>query len=428
MSRDRDFQRTNETAIDFARLRSLALVGELGVAAGDVNEAFGILQNAFGTQWLNDAAEDVPKGRALPFRRHPIGDLVSTAGVLQLSELIEVAGYLRDVASVQGVLEVIANLKTAAYRQTFFQLSFADMLAKSGAQLVRFEPPTEDGRLADIAAVIAGEAFHVECFRPTFRVIDPNEPVLLMQNVLDVCASAPIVISVAIDLSAELAAANRREIVGVVRRLVDDVVRRSSESSDIPTSLLTIPAGVVSVCRGLPVKAGSEPRFVAAPGFPRQNDRPRFFMRSGLVERNQVTGVHASYGEGVAGSHVAVWTREDEDEEPTASADEKLLKLARKLESKLSQTRADDSARLIAVDTAILRDVHALEAATVERVRGKLIHAHEGVRGLFLMKRDPTGDADRHHYLLRVLLPSTGPTMDSAFVSRFSRLPNVELV
>jgi len=429
MSRDKDFERTRETPLDFARLRALMLARQLGVSAGEVNEAFGILANALGIAWLNEAAEDVPNGRALPFRRHPIGDLVSTAGALQLSELIELAFYLRTTALIPGAAQVVANLKTAAYRQTFFQLAFADMIAKAGARLLRFEPPSDDGRFADIEALVAKEQLHVECFRPTYRVVDPNERVLLAQNILEVCRDAPIFLSVAIQLNCELTPSVRRDTVAVVKDLATDVVTRSAATRDMPTAMTETPSAVISVCRGLAVKAGSERRFLAAPGFPKANETPELFMRAASSAPSEVTGLYANFDKGIGGSHIAIWFHQDDPEEAKASPEEKLLKLSRKLERKLSQARAGNaSARLLAVDTAIVRDIKEIGGAAFARLRGKLLGSHRAVRALFLMKRDPLPNADRHRYMLRVLLPSEPPELDDAFVRCLSQLPNVELV
>jgi hypothetical protein len=156
--REPDFERTQESALEFARLRALRFAADLGVPGDAVNERFGILINAVGSEWLTAAAEDVPQGRALPFRRHPLGDLISTAGPLQIAELLELGLYLGDIADVPGSSDVVAALK-GQYRQTFFQLAVAYMARSAGATILRLEPPTSGGRLADLAMAIESQPY-----------------------------------------------------------------------------------------------------------------------------------------------------------------------------------------------------------------------------------------------------------------------------
>jgi hypothetical protein len=429
--RDPDFERTQESALEFARLRALRLAKDIGVSGDAVNERFGILINAIGLEWLTDAAEDVPQGRALPFRRHPIGDLISTAGPLQIAELLELGLYLGNIANVPGSSDVIAALK-GQYRQTFFQLAFAYMAKSAGATIRRLEPETSGGRLADLAMEIEGQAVHAECFRPTVAVPDNNELVFIARQALEVARGASIVVAVAIALKVDATPDVRREIVNGVRELVADVENRSGPSEpDFPTIAAESEEAIVSVCQALPVPAGTPPRFLVAPGFPPRGDTPDLFIRSSSGLASDLLGIEGGVDRGVGGSHVAVWLPNDPDELPAdRPLGEILEKLGRKIERKVAQTAAaSGGSRLIAVDTWVTSRLAGPESdLAIDRLRGKVLDAHDGMIGLLMMRREPKPNGTGYVYLFGPISPRDRVGLPQSFLDRFLNLSQVVLV
>ena len=429
MTRKSDFERSKESPLEFARLSALSAARALNVTHEAINEAFGVLMTVFGADWLNGAAEDVPRGRALPFRRHPIGDLISTAGVLQLAELVELGEYLASLAGVPEMGDVVGALKSS-YRQTFFQLALASLAKRAGARIERLEPASEGGRLADIDATIGTKPVRIECFRPTFDTPDDNDWYFLAQQVLEVLNEAPMVLSAAIDVRSRLEPGVRREVVNLVRQLVRDVVERSKSTSDFPAILARGDSAVVSVARGLPVQPGTPPKYIAAGGFPRDGEKPHLFLRASYGTRSEMTGIGGTLGSGHGLSHVALWR--PADHEPgsgkSRTVDKELERVGRKLESKLSQARTPDAReRVMAVDSWTTRDLHkgAPDAAT--RLKRKIVDSHRDVAGILLMRREPLRAGSAHEYLLLPLLRDE-QALDPDFMSTFSNLPNVRLL
>lgn len=394
-----------------------------------MNEAFGILGTVLGVDWLNDAAEDFSPSAAIAFRRHPLGDIVSTAGDAQLAELLELAGFLRDLKDVPGLNKVMAALK-GPYRSTHFQLRLAALLARAGAEIEQLEPPSEGGRNADIAFRFEGSAFAVECLRPSAGSSDSqDERIRLAHDVLGITKQYETVLSVAILLREEPTPAVRREIARVVRKLANEVAEESRTSDAFPAILASGPAGVVSVSRGLQVPAGSPPRWSAAPGFPIGPEvRPALFVRYSAARASEMTGIDAEYRTGSGLSHVALWLESDKEEFVPATIDlsPPLMRLARKLERKLAQARTSDGRlRILATESWLATEIHRADTATVDRLRGKLIESHDNVAGVLVLQHrnavsDPRG---------RQIVAYIGPRERVGVpLSLLARIPGVELV
>lgn len=70
----------------------------LRIKPESVNEAVGVLISAFGEEWLAKACvRDL--GPALPFRVHPIGNLLVPPGEDQIVSLLELVEYLKAASS-----------------------------------------------------------------------------------------------------------------------------------------------------------------------------------------------------------------------------------------------------------------------------------------------------------------------------------------
>lgn len=337
--------------------------------------------------------------------------MVSTAGESQLAELIELAGLLRDLRHVPGLDKVVVALK-GPYRSTHFQLRLASVLLASGAEIEQLEPASEGGRNADIAFRYADSSFAVECLRPAAASADTyDERIRLAHQVLDRIKQHDTVLSVAIALNEEPSPAVRREVTRVVHRLALDVVSRSQGTNDFPTVLAHGPAGVISVSRALSVPAGSPPRWLAAPGFPiAPHTKPNLFVRFSAARAVEMIGIDAEFQTGSGLSHVALWLESDKEEFVAAEIDLEppLMRLARKLERKLAQTRsAERRHRILAAETWLASQVHRAESSVISRVRGKLVDAHDTVAGVLLLQSRNAVSDPRDRQVVAYIAPSS---------------------
>jgi hypothetical protein len=306
-TREAAFQRTRESSFEFARLRGLALAPVLEVSGAAVNESFGVLANALGLNWLTRVADTVPHGRALPFRRHPIGDLISTAGPTQVAELVELGQYLVETAHMPGSALVVEALKGQQYRQTLLHLAFASMARRAGAKIIRLEPPTAGGRLADIELDLDGVRAHAECYRPTVKIPEATERILLAQQVLDVVKDRALVFSVAITVTVEPTPTIGHQVIEMVRQLADDVERRAQGTDGLPQALIEDGPIVVSVSRGVAVAPGMRSPLIVASGFPIRDRDPSLFMRTKRSHAADLVGIGGDVDRGQNLSSVGVW-------------------------------------------------------------------------------------------------------------------------
>lgn len=425
---DEDFSRTRERPFDFARLRALTRARDLASTPDEVNDAFGIVSCAFGADWLNSAAMDIPNGRALPFRAHPIGDLLSTAGDAQLAELIELGRYLRLVAPVPRAEALIPALK-GSYRSTFFHLAFAAMTIQAGGVVERMEPPGEGGRFGDIDALIGGEPVRIECFRSTFKPDDQNELHLLAKHALAIAKKYSLVMSIGVDVRGELTVKTRRKLTGEISRLTRRFVG-AGRSEDLPALLVESDDASVSVGRSVPAPAGAPSCLNFAHGFTHSGGTP-IFQRTVYADRSELVGIAGRFEGHPTLSHVAIWLPSDPSAWPVSDAAvaDELVRIGRAVENKLAQARdTNGRGRLIAVDAWVTRDLHRLTGSEVTRLRNKIVEKHADVRGLLMMRRDPLRSAPVHGYLLRPLLPVNRAPIAARFLERLSRLANVKVV
>src|SRR5260370_41061401 len=103
--------RTGEDPVTFFRLRALASAPSMGLSTPFVAEHIDTLLMAVGWEWLNNAAQDVSPSIPIPFPRHPLGHLVSTAGREQIAEALEVAEYLYALSKVPSISSVPQALR-----------------------------------------------------------------------------------------------------------------------------------------------------------------------------------------------------------------------------------------------------------------------------------------------------------------------------
>ena len=425
-----DFHRTSDSPVTFFRLRALHFAREIGVDLGEVLEAVGIVTTAFGESWLNDAAENVSRGTALPFRRHPLGDLISIAGLNQVAEVVELAGYLRSVASDPRLSMIIDGIK-AQYHQSLLQLAFAAKVRAVGASDVALEPDATGGRMSDIVFTFQGERFRAECYRPTVKPdASYDESSRLATAALKAIPYGGPILSVGVSLNGELSADVRKEVSGVIARLAKNVLDSiGPDERQFPAFMMIGAAATVSVCRALPVPPGSEPRLMVAPQFPKQGRDWDIFVRQNVAYESDMAGVAGDVNSGVGLNHCAIWLCDSTREQRSLKQDLKapLEKLGHKIEAKLSQARSEaGDRRLMIADSWMTAQLPRVDKPVVERLRKKIVGAHENVAGLLLVSRGWSGEQTRHIYEHFPLLGDEPSAATTELVARLRQLESRE--
>lgn len=395
-----------EAPVRFLQLRGLALARELGVDGSAINEMVGILCSALGADWLCNVAKDIPHGDVMPFRKHWIGDLVSVAGATQVAELLELTDYLRTAATSPSFAALMANLKDN-YHTTILPLAFAHRFGRAGVTDLRYEPPARAGRRGDLRFSHDGAVYVVECYRP---YVSNNELRWIGQfsiQLLDAVDPTADVVSIAVQLYRLPTLAERRELASLVGRLARKALTRQADlgSGMIAPEMEDTDLATVSVCPAEPTRDLQAPPVVRRPSsFPAKADNWVNFTRRlrGRMEVLTDTQVDIADADAMGLSHCAIWLPpEMESEKPEEKdVDAALLKLGRKIESKLSQARDDEgSLRVVIVNTWTARHIHRAAPMTLSRFRGKLF-AHSDLAAVLLVHRAWTHARHRFEYAI----------------------------
>jgi hypothetical protein len=165
--------------------------------------------------------------------------------------------------------------------------------------------------------------------------------------------------------------------------------------------------GVVSICRTVETPRGAQSLLVLAPSFPRREDMTTIFVRQVRGAAHQFRYAQSSIAGGIGLSHVAVWLPPDiiDDDPHQKDVNKPLLRLADKIEKKIAQTRdARDVARIVVVNTWIADQIGRADPALVERVRRKLVDAHDRVAAILLVLRKWDDSLQRFRYVMQPLL------------------------
>ena len=344
-----DFKRTSEDPVTYFRVTAMRLAPKIGVTVAEADEAVSLVIGAFGIDWLNREADNFPESTPMPFRRHHMGGVISTAGETQLAEVLELATYLRVLAEVSGVGGLIAGLK-AQFHQALLQVTYAARLKMAGVEHMRLEPPALDGRLGDIRFDVLGESYVVECYRPTTRSTGDahNEIVRIVQECLDLAREERWILAIGVALTEDPSPAIRAQTLNMIAEAVTVVVARRNRGDEHFPSLTVVGAiATVSVSIATNVRTGDGPKLRRDPAFPFQENDWDTYLRDGFVREADVRAIEGSVLDGVGQSSCAVWLPSDlraEQAKPAETA-ELLRRLGAKIEKKLAQARSAEGAK-----------------------------------------------------------------------------------
>jgi len=386
---DRSFVQRKESPFSFFALRALGFADSLHVEIGLISEALGIIGTAFGVEWLNREAESFPRSAAIPFRRHPLGDMISTAGEQQVADALELSAHLTAVKNSQGLPAVIAGLK-GYYHSALLQLATGARLARAGASDIEFEPPASANRASDIRCTVSKHSLRVECYRTTSSIPPVDAHIRLAQLLLDTARTFPHVVHVAVNLVGLPTSDMRRQIERLVADGLRDVLNEASADREYRACLLIESHfGVISICKAQPTKAGSFPELRRHSGFPRQDDEWTICLRTSLSPKEYLvhSAPHLDPGEGR--SMVGIWLPENDASTSMLVADDaNVQKLGRKIEAKLVQARSSSrDSRVLVVQTPLTTSIADGALQQGERLRRKIVEAHDGVQALMLVER-----------------------------------------
>ncbi|KKL86270.1 hypothetical protein LCGC14_1946420, partial [marine sediment metagenome] len=296
-----------EEPLDRFRHRALALAPSMGFSAAQVNESLGIILNSLGAEWVSEQVDTIRRGDPLPIRVHPIGGLFATPGEPQVAEVLELAEYLRLVATSSALPEVLANLR-AQYRSTLLQLAFAFRFAQLSEETPLLEPPVQGGRVGDLDVTVHGNRYLVECYAPMAKLKgeSSDEVQWLTHRSIEVVKDRDRVFSIAIALDAMPSAAERKLIVRAVKRLADQLEAQDWDGTGFPPTRLYVGENAtVSVGLTVPTGPGENHAAVLDRAFPRFGEEPTTLVAVRMATRAEILEFTRDTPPGEARDHVA---------------------------------------------------------------------------------------------------------------------------
>lgn len=388
-----------------------------------INEAVGTLQTVFGDVWLAEACKP-DRGLSIPFRRHPIGNLLAPPGSNQVAAILELVEYIKHAAPSSAFGMLVDGLKHQ-YGPTFLQLAFGYRLVRTGATTLVFEPPVQGGLRGDLGCDIAGRPIIAECFIP--RVANPTAEAhwLLTQcmNLRDGLRDA--VISIAIKLKTMPASEQRKTLVRLVREACEKVDANVVAGRGEVAFYIETDAAHISVGQTIPAGPREFSKGRQHPNFPDNLGQPFIFARVGVVPEADLKKEAVVGGGYETRDHVAIWLSDEDMEKQSLNKDldASLDNLGTKLERKLPQTKVDErTGRLLIVNSWITGQLHRASENSLSRLRDRLFRKHVGVAGLLMVAHNYQPQVMRHNYDIEPLLPAGPQALPEGFVQEMSRL------
>ena len=371
-----------------------------------VNEAIATLTSSLGREWVVCRANTQQRGTPWPSRDHPVGQMVHVAGDNQVAEALELAHYLKSVASSPAFPTVVARIKArdkTQYRHTLLQLAFHHRCALLADRPPVLEPLVEGGRAADIRFHRLNRLYLAECYARGVRTGTLDEVSWLTAKAIGEIAELKGVFSIAIQFRSLPTAAERkalqRRIVAITKKL-DPIDWRSGMPP--PSEMVESDVARVSISRTLPGRPGGQAVPSLHPSFPDLGN-PDQFLAASTVPKSALKGLDPTAIQAPRLSHVAVWLPDDHAGLPVY-VDEQVLRLVRKLKQKLGQTRSRNAARVLVVDTWTAGSRFRLSEEAQARVEQALFGGHSNVSGVLLVTRHFDEHVKRHRYQMRPLV------------------------
>lgn len=390
---------------DFWRSEARLHAASLGLEHDTTDRALDTVVNAFGREWIDAELNSRKEKKFKLFRidRHPVAGWIDMPSAATVSEMVELAAYLRALEHVDGFAQVIPMLRTLdQFGRAQTQLAFAYRFMRCGGEQLRLEPDTDNGRKADIAFALDSCRYVVECYAPEHPhklwyadVCDHSMKKIVGWADENGRAIVCITLKQEKDFSAEVRKALEKDCKIELRRLPRhrpqghlSVVRdlydlEFFDTTDIPDHKESALVKALADQRETPFISGMDGRAV-----------PKSHLRR--IARRGTSGGGRSCLEGYpTRSRVRLAVPE-----VTRQLDDEAERLAANTEMKVAQLRmGDEDVRgLLVVERAIhLSDAAELDQ-TCARLHAKVLVNHPRVAGVLLVQRHRAPGAERSGY------------------------------
>jgi hypothetical protein len=350
------------------------------------NEILSVVQNAFGKEWLDEKVKEREKASAINSSRHPLARMILVPGETQVRAMFELGIYLKDLAMVPRLNDVIRQLKNKDdFENTLVQLAYGYRLLKIGAAEISFEPDVDDGRKADILFKFEGQKYLAECFKPDgngdwYSELGENAQKRIFEHVQHANKKIFFLSTIRNDPSFTMDV--RKEFEADWRKLIGDLDQSHPQS--ISKANYDIEIQEISALSAKEKEDLFQKQF---------NEKyVRFVYKQAMMPKSDALNTMRGAG-GERETRDMLFFRIVEEE---PSQEKMVNELAKKMEKKVAQLRqkGTETKGILIVASPVVHPRNVKSKDPFERLQGKVVEAHEHVEAATIVHKTtgPKGD------------------------------------
>ena len=341
-------------------------------------EALGIIRNAFSTHWLDQIVAAKEKGNAIQSSRHPLASLILVPGKVQTNKVLELGIYLRALHAAPNIDQVIRQMKSGEdFENTWLQIAYGFRFFKVGASDLKFEPDVDAGKKADIIFNFESQTYLAECFMPEVRDSWIIEFAAQSQkHIFDFCELAKKTVCIKIFWRAQ------PPFTHIERKLFEQKWKQLIQNvGDTPlsaeTNFFKIQIQEISTFSQLDRENLFKKMF--------NEVGCKFAYKQSMMKKNDVLNTLRGKGKKTFARDL-LFFHTDEVQESMA---ELVSRLSKKMEKKVSQLKKKDlnAKGLLIAQTPLIHPNNATDQKPFERLRGKVVNAHDHVDAAIIVHR-----------------------------------------
>lgn len=398
----------------FFQQQVFLLAKECGFPADFASEALAILKGAFGENWILQMVSIKDQSSPVPHRGHPIADALVVAGESQISDLFELAIYLKELASVPGLQEVVHSLRAPLqYETSLVQLAFAYRLKKLGVENIILEPNSANNRKADIGFTFLEKSYLVECYVPIATNPDNYyEMSWAVKNIFDKRKNKQY-LAILIYLKRRVSSLDRKRIQGVIKNAIRDMNTEEKVIEDEAAKIIIRQETAESITRYQPRRSPSGTTYY---------ENADIAWGQSWISEEDLQKARLGKDKREVINWILVWKSPEESDEEK-SAGERLKLLTDKISQKLVQARSENgSDRIVIVSIPEAKERSHDIAYSIKDIGSKLSTRHKNLASALLVSR-VWSDNSRHAYV-GYLLSNTGDPKVNAFLFELANNKN----
>jgi len=376
-------------------------------------EARDIVVDAFGREWLEAEFRRSPQGFGFVSPPHPVVEDFMVAGDPQISEIMEIAVYLKRLAGTPGLADVTRMIRERAqFPTTLLQLAYAYRFKRSGAT-VELEPEAAKGRKSDIGLLIGGSRYLAECYVPELggKVALSELAEYSIPKIFKATNHLGLIARIRLELKKEIETPERIALELAVREALGKVKEEGRVTTDHNLAMIVVEdiSGVnpdpdwpdMSVDR--PASVPGEADFVVSELAVASEDLER--VRNGdYVKKNRRSRI------------LIRWPKA-----PDQEISERIADLSRRLGAKLPQTKAPGAGRILVAQIPEAVERGSSDEAVVRDVAKGLLSKHSGIEAMILTAR-VWGERLRYRYQGYVVYPPTSKVVPGPLLETLNQL------